>query len=372
MQLFIHVDATGAAQNGAGIVTFTTGLIRGWREAGFEDRWVVEGTRDLDPGIAEALGDLGTVHLSGSDSPWSRIAVQQTVIPIRIRTLRPDVLFCTTPVVPAATFGVPVVATVHDLRHLTQPGDFSDFQNRYRRRAWASGIRRADRLIAVSGRTRGDLEEAYPFAAYKIDVVHNGADHVDHRRREPAGHGIAFARWANKRPELAIEAWAALKDLQPGLDRTLHVVGTPSEERPALEALAGRLGVGELVTVHPFLPEEEFWGLFASAGVVLFTSNYEGFGLPVLEAMRLKVPVVTWRDPAIVEVAGDCVVYSEPTPEGLAQGVHKVLWTSQSGGSLVDTAFRRAAGWTWRASAEKTRAVLQQAIDDAAGVGVLR
>lgn len=366
--MLIHLDATGAALHGAGIVTYTTGLLRGWRDAGFDDRFVVEGTHDLDPGIVRALGDQGTVHRSGSGSAWSRIAVQQLGIPRRIRRIRPDVLLCTTPVVPARTFGVPVVATVHDLRHLSRPDDFGNFQNRYRRRVWPSGIHRADRVIAVSDRTRRDLEQAYPAARSKVDVVHNGADHVDPRRRDGAGHGIAFARWANKRPRLAVETWAELNNLDPGMDRILHITGAPEGVRAELEALARRLGVGDLVTTHPFLPDEQFWDLFASAGVVLFTSGFEGFGLPVLEAMRLKVPVVTWRDPAIVEVAGECVVYAEPTPQDFARGVYSVLRPEHSGTCLIDPAFRRTEDWTWKVSAEKTREVLKKAVDRSSGV----
>ncbi len=360
--MHISIDATGVSENGAGIVTYLLGLIRGWKDAGFDDTWTVQSTHDLARGVAEEMDGLGTVHQAGSFAFWSRIGVQQTVLPLRLMRTRPDVLLCTTPVVPALTGGVPVVAVVHDLRHLSHPQDFGRFMYWYRRRAWGSGISRATRLIADSERTLGDLQREYPADASKAHVVHLGSDHVDRVDRGELGrHGIAFARWANKRPDFAIRSWSALKDLDPELNRTLHVVGAAAEEHSGLKALARELGIQDLVVVHPFLPEEEFWRLFASAAVVLFASSFEGFGLPVLEAMRLRVPVVTWRDPAIVEVAGECVAYAEPTPEDFAVQAQKVFMRSES--SSVDSAFERTGAWTWRATAEKTRAVLQEAVD---------
>jgi glycosyltransferase involved in cell wall biosynthesis len=356
------------AQNGAGVVTYLLGLIRGWKDAGFDDEWVLQGTRKLPEEAAAGVAAIGTAHRSGTYSPWSRVAVQQAVLPLRNLRARPDVLLCTSPVVPVLTIGLPVVAVVHDLRHLSRPGEFGTLMKLYRGRAWGSGIARATRLIADSERTLQDLKRAYPAAAGRAEVVHLGSDHVDRKKcAEPAGHGIAFARWANKRPDFAIQTWGALKRRRPDLDRRLHVIGAPAAEHPGLETLARDLGVGGLVEVHPFLEEDRFWELFASAGVVLFPSTFEGFGLPVLEAMRLGVPVVTWRDPAVTEVAGDCAAYAEPTPEAFAAEVERLWAPGGHAQRLVQAAGQRAASWTWRATAEKTRAVLQRAVEEAGG-----
>lgn len=347
-------------------MTYLLGLIRGWKDAGFDDEWVLQGTRKLPEEAVLEVGPIGTAFRSGTYSPWSRVAVQQAVLPMRNRRTRPDILLCTSPVVPVLTLGLPVVAVVHDLRHLSRPDEFGTLMKLYRQRAWGSGIARATRLIADSERTLNDLERAYPAAAGKAGVVHLGADHVDRANpAQPAGHGIAFARWANKRPGFAVQAWGALKERKPDLDRTLHVVGAPAERHLELEALARQLGVGDLVAIHPYLEEDRFWELFGSAGVVLFPSTFEGFGLPVLEAMRLGVPVVTWRDPAVAEVAGECVAYADPNPEAFAAEVERLFAPNGDAARLVEAAKNRAAPWTWRATAEKTRAVLLQAVDEA-------
>ncbi len=360
--MLLHVDATGAVQGGAGIVTYVLGLVKGWRDAGFDDEWILEGTSDLSEGIADRLGDMGTVHLTGSSGPLARIAVQQTVLPLRMLRCRPDVLLCTTPVVPRVTLGIPVVAVVHDLRHIFRPEDFSSSQNWYRRQSWESGLRRSARLIADSDRTRDDLRSHYPFTSPKTRTIYLGSDHVPETKPGTEnGHGIAFARWANKRPDFAIRSWAALKNLQPGLNRRLHVVGVGAGDEPRITSLARELGIADLVVVQPFLAEADYWQLFASAGVVLFPSSFEGFGLPVLEAMRLRVPVVTWRDPAVVEVAGDCAWYSNLTPEEFGNQVAAAFDDSPGTRLRVERAFDRATLWTWRKTAENTREVLVEA-----------
>jgi len=347
-------------------VTYVAGLVRGWRDAGFDDQWILEGTHGLAAEIRDSLGDLGEVHLTGPSSTWAKIAVQQTTIPMRMLMRKPDVLLCTTPVVPMLTLSTPVVAVVHDLRHLARPQDFGGFQNWYREKSWAAGLRRADRLIADSERTRRDLQEHYPFTQRKVQTVYLGSDHVPALRPgEETGHGIAFARWANKRPDFAIQTWAALKGLRSDLNRRLHLVGVDDDEKLILEAMAHDLGIAEFIVIHSFLPEDQFWELFGSAGVVLFPSFFEGFGLPVLEAMRLGVPVVTWRDPAIVEVAGDCVAYADPSPDGFARLAERLLWTDELRNAQVARAYKRAVGWTWRLTAFQTRSVLVKAAEAA-------
>ena len=347
-------------------MTYVAGLVRGWRDAGFDDQWILEGTRGLAAEIRDSLGDLGKVHLTGPSSTLARIAVQQTAIPLRMLMRKPDVLLCTTPVVPMLTLSMPVVAVVHDLRHLARPQDFGGFQNWYRGKSWVAGLRRADRLIAVSERTHRDLQEHFPFTELRVQTVHSGSDHVPALPPgEETGHGIAFARWANKRPDFAIQTWAALKGLRTNLNRRLHLVGVADDEKLVLEAMAHDLGVADLVVVHPFLPDDQFWELFGSAGVVLFPSFFEGFGLPVLEAMRLGVPVVTWRDPAIVEVAGDCVAYADPSPDDFARLADGLLWSDELRNAQVARAYARAVSWTWQSTALQTRRVLVEAVEAA-------
>lgn len=368
--MLILTDATAASEGSAGIVTYVAGLLRGWRDAGFDDRWVLQGPAGLAGVVTEQVEGQGEVVRSRSDGTLARIAVREIALPRLTRRHRPDVVLCTTPVVPRR-LPVPAVAVVHDLRHLTRPQDFGRFQNRYRRRAWPAGMQRAARLIADSERTRQDLVGNYPFTEPKIRTVLLGSDHV------PAGgppgqggHGIAFARWANKRPDFAVETWARLKEMEPGLDRRLHVVGAGSDAAAGLRSLAAARGIAGLVVIEPFLPEDRYWELFRSAGVVLFPSHFEGFGLPVLEAMRLGVPVVTWRDPAVAEVAGDCVAYAEPAPEDFARHAQAALARDAATGYLLKRAAARAATLTWRRTAEQTRSVLVEALAAAsAGAG---
>lgn len=357
--MLIHLDATPAAEGGAGMVTYLLGLIRGWKAAGFDDRWVVDGSQSLALSAGRAWMDVGTVRRSGPGGPLGKFLVQQARIPYAIRARRPDVLLSISPVVPLARLHVPIVVVVADVRHLVMPDEFSRWQRLYRQFMWPAGLKRATRLIAISNRTRDDVVARYPFTADKIETVYLGSDHVaEVPRRESQGHGLAFARWSNKRPDFVVRVWAELNRRRSDFNVPLHIVGASARTQTVLRDLSGHLGVGPLVRVHQFLPEDEYWDLFAAAGLVLFPSTFEGFGLPVLEAMRLRVPVVTWRDPAINEIAGDFVTYADPHPGAFADECNALLSSGARRLELVERAYLHACSFNWQETAERTRAEL--------------
>ena len=105
---------------------------------------------------------------------------------------------------------------------------------------------------------------------------------------------MAFGQWVNKNVDLVLEAWSVLRSRSEALP--LVVVGLPPRAG-RVEAGAAARGIEELVTVKPWLSEPEFEQVFTSAALVVFPSDYEGFGLPALEAMRLGIPVVVTAGP---------------------------------------------------------------------------
>ncbi len=118
-----------------------------------------------------------------------------------------------------------------------------------------------------------------------------------------AEYALAFGQWGNKNVGLVLDAWARLQR-DGGDPPPLVIVGLPEAERAKVRADATARGLGELVTVKPWLDPDEFRRQFTGASLVVFPSDYEGFGLPALEAMRLGIPVVVTPDPALFEVTG--------------------------------------------------------------------
>jgi glycosyltransferase involved in cell wall biosynthesis len=123
--------------------------------------------------------------------------------------------------------------------------------------------------------------------------------------------------------------------------------------------MAEALGVSRWVRPLPYLPQADFDEIRGHASVVVFPSDYEGFGLPVLEAMRSGVPVVITADRALLEVAGGHAVVAEAwTPQELSRAVERALSVSDCS---VAAAQAYASRFTWREAARQTRDVLAAA-----------
>lgn len=228
--------------------------------------------------------------------------------------------------------------------------------------AAAEEARRADAVICVSEFSAGEAVEL--LGVRDPHVVHNGVDDVffdaaplDEPTRAalglPAG-GEPYVLHAGgaatrKNLEALAEAWPAVRRARPGL--ALVLSGPEHPRRTALFAgLAGTRLVGRIDDA--FVP-----GLVAGAAAVVVPSLYEGFGLPVLEAMAANVPVVAARTSSLPEVAGGAALLVDPTAQGIAGGLIDVTTDDPAIRALVVAGRRRAAEFTWAASAAGHAAV---------------
>jgi glycosyltransferase involved in cell wall biosynthesis len=231
-----------------------------------------------------------------------------------------------------------------------------------RKLSYEIGYAQAAALACVSERTRRDLLAGRPRLRDRlVGVVPLGSDHVlTWPRDEAAPYALAFGHFPNKNIDLVLEAWA---DLRQHLDALpLNIVGVPSGERRAVGGRVVSLGLDDLVSVHPWLPANEYQRLFASSRVVVFPSDFEGFGLPVIEAMRLGIPVVITPDPALLEVAGGhAFVVDEATPGALAVTVDRARAADST---ALAAAIAHSERYTWRRTASLLRSLALQAIGE--------
>lgn len=296
----------------------------------------------------------------------SRLAAQSFRLPRLCRSVGADVMLGVLPATSVAPLPCPRAVIAWDFRYRLRPEQFSRKTKLLRRVSYAIGFRQADGVACISDRTRRDLVAFHPrFAKVPARVAHLGADHVDSWpvRRVGAEYAIAFGHFSNKNVDLVLQSWAALRR-HPGDTLPLRLVGVPNSERERLEARVLELGLADVVTVNPWLSKAEFQEAFASSSLVVFPSDFEGFGLPAVEAMRLGIPVVITPEPALLEVtAGHATVVEGEGPEALAQAV---LAARDASPDALAAAKQHAAGFTWAHFASDVRWLLGEAIAPAA------
>jgi glycosyltransferase involved in cell wall biosynthesis len=359
----ILFDATTASTGVGGLTTYVGSLLGAWAEVSPEDQFLTLINHDAPDEIRRAAESVGIVKTVGRRGAAFRLAIQQCVVPYLLRRFSPDVLLAAAPDMPVlVSFSVPLVTVVHDLRHLSHPDQFGRAQAAYRRLAHAQSYRKSKGLVAISEATAKALRRTYSRTADKIVVAHHGADHVDlWPRVAKQKQALAFAQWANKRPEVAVRVWADLRKEIPGFDWVLNIVGTPPRAASMLRILADELQVSNLTRVHGFLPPATFHELFTASQLVLFPTTEEGFGLPIVEAMRLGIPVVTSDIPAAHEVGGDWVIYTDlSSTEQIVASCHAAITDQTLRKELIEGGKTWSSQFTWRRTVEETRLALQK------------
>ena len=248
------------------------------------------------------------------------------------------------------------VVTIHDLSYERLP-DVMGFRDRLLFRTQVPrSARRADRVLTGSELTKRDLIERYAVAEERIVVTPYGVDpfyRPDGPRRD--GHYALFvgAIQPRKDPVGAIEAFALLNG-----DLRLVLVGPEKSGGQEVRAAIQRLGMGDRVELAGHVERDELAALYRGAACLVFPSRYEGFGLPIVEAMASGTPVVAARAGAVPEVAGDAAVLVEPgDPVALAGGIERALADRER---LVAAGIERAKRFNWVETARQTLGVYRE------------
>jgi glycosyltransferase involved in cell wall biosynthesis len=271
------------------------------------------------------------------------------------RDLGADVLVSL--VTASALLGAPCprAAVVYDLRHELRPHQFSRRRRLARRLSYAWTFRTADALCCISRRTRDDLVRTRPRLAGKAVVAALGGDHAARwsaPKPPERRYALAFGHFANKNADAVIEAWACRTDGE----LVLRLVGMSAADRAAAARRVAELGIEDRVELMPWLDDEQFRGCFAAASLIVFPSDFEGFGLPAAEAMWLGIPLVVSADPALAEVTGGhAVVARDLAPAALAAAMQQALDTGEE---QLAAARRQAEKFQWRFTAEAVRSAL--------------
>jgi len=240
----------------------------------------------------------------------------------------------------------PAVVTVHDLSFERDPSVMGLWHRLIFRAVVPRAARRAARVLAVSERTKQDLVELYGIEPDRVVVTTHGVDPAFRPGTTGGDSYLLFVGAVQRRKDPLAAADAAAE-----LGMRLVVVGPDRD--PGLVAALERRGAD----VRGYVPKQELAELYRGAAALVLPSRYEGFGLPVVEAMASGTPVVATPDAALQEIAGDAAVFAEPGQ--LADGVRRALAERDE---LAAAGLRRAAQFSWDETVRRTIAVYREAL----------
>ena len=265
------------------------------------------------------------------------------------------------------------VVVVQDLAQFLLPEMFPAWKRALGSVVLARAVARAARVVVSSESTRRDLLRRHPDAAPRVVTIPLG---VSSRPSEATADALERVRGlepfllcvGNRKPHknlvLAVEVLARLRPRFPGL--RLVLAGGGGDDGVAARAAA--LGVAEAVTELGPVTEDVLAALYARAGVLLFPSLFEGFGLPVLEAMAAGVPVVSSDRASLPEVAGDAAALVDPEdPDAFAAAAGRLLDEGVHRAEMVRRGHARAGELTWARTARRTADLLWDTLSSAPG-----
>jgi len=349
-----------------GTETYAAGLMHGLSRIEAPERFVVFVNRESAAWpLPEDARFRRVVCQVGAVSRMARYRYEQFHLPARAVTDGVHLLHSLGYVAPLRLH-CPSVVTVHDVHHLAH-GRLRQWPRRLiLGQMVRRSVRRAAAVIADSRYSRDQVARAYDLPASAIDVVwlapnprlHGAAEWPAVRAGESADRGaylLAFGGITpNKNLARLLQAYAVARQ-RHGVSQRLVVVGRlPPSIRP--EDTAGVEATG-------YLDEAELARVLQQADALIFPSLYEGFGLPVLEAMAAGVPVICSNVTAMPEVAGDAAVYFDPRDvEDMASSIARVSRDAGLRAELAARGLVRAAGFSWERAARETLAIYRRVL----------
>ena len=298
-------------------------------------------------------------------SRFARILAEQFLLPRLVRRARLDVLWSPGYTAPAFC-ARPQVVSVLDMQYKRFPQDVSWLAARAMDVLYPAAARRADAVVAISEFAKAEAVRFLGVPPEKVTTTLLAADPAFGAPGGPPPPELAGAPYVlcvahtypHKNVALLVRAFSRIAAEIP---HRLVLVGKPRFGEPDVAAALRAAPAGRVVR-FPGLPWPELIALYQHADWFAFPSLYEGFGLPVLEAMRAGAPVLTTRAASIPEIGGDAVRYADGRVEAAFAAALRaaVSLPPAARAQLVAAAKRRAETFTWDASAERLWYVLQQ------------
>jgi glycosyltransferase involved in cell wall biosynthesis len=324
------------------------------------NRYLVFTNRETGDSLAPAGFTIVETGVRASFRP-GRILWEQAVLPLEATERRIDVLFnpgFTAPMLAAC----PQVTVFHDLQHKRHPQHFRWFDLPFWRILLYGAAHRSDFVLADSDATRHDVLRFYRLPKQRVRTVPLGVDPCFfelERRPEPMLLTVSTLH-PHKNLDALLRAFAGFRKRHP--EFRLVIAGLRGFAAEQLESIRREAGLGSGVEFTGWVPREELYSLYARAWAFVYPSTFEGFGLPVLEALAAGVPCACSSIEPLHGIAGGAALEFAPGDlNAIEAAMERIVTDEQLRAALAAAGPARAAAFSWRATADKTLAVLEEA-----------
>lgn len=289
---------------------------------------------------------------------WIRFSV-----PAYLRAAEVDLFHGTNFLVPR-TFGCPMVVTVHDMAFVETPFAYDVLYRKYLRVLAMDSVRRASQIVTVSRHAKNDLVRLWRVDAARVAPIPHGVGPEFHAESDTdylAGvrsdlrlpdRYVLHVGVVETRKNIETLLRASVKALDERLIDAVVLAGGTGAGADRVERLAQDLGIRSKVHLLGYVHQQLLRGLYTLAQALAMPSWYEGFGMPVLEAMACGCPVLSSNVSSLPEVAGDAALLVAPDDvDGWTAALRRVLCDDELRNRLRQQGLERASRFTWRAAA---------------------
>ncbi|MEN2997709.1 MAG: glycosyltransferase family 1 protein [Brevinematia bacterium] len=318
-------------------------------------------------GIGRYISELLPSLLKNEDFEWIikqprpikfyRTLWEHTILPLSVLAEKADILFCPSNIVPLyLPKNTKLVVTIHDVRVKVFPETFSKWTRAYYNLIYSFAFRKADAIVTVSEFSKEEIIKYFPEAKNKVSVIYNGINLEKFIFLNiPRKNQILFIGALAKHKNIGIifEAFSKVMDEIP---HELVIVGSRDSGMPQDEKVekALKLIPKNKIRFTGKISDDETVRLYNESDFFIFPSIYEGFGLPLLEAMACGCPIIASNRSSIPEVCGDSALFFEAeNPNELAEKILLLARNPEIKAHLRTKGLERVKNFSWTTSAEK-------------------
>lgn len=368
--MLIGIDANEANQrNRVGIGQFAYNVLKGLEKIDKKNSYILYLKQPPLPDLPKERGGW-QYRVFGPGKLWTQVG-----LPIKLFTQKEklDIFFSPSHYAPRFS-PFPTVISIMDLGHHRHPEQFAK-KDLYQLTQWEKySVKNSSAIITISEFSKSEIIKIYKYPAERITVAHPGYDEPRTANRESGIKGIEKKYGIKGKYFLYLGTLKPNKNIE-GLIEAFNILTKTYYQKPVALVVAGkkgwlyetifekvkRLGLENRVIFTGFLAEEEKPYLIAGAEAFVLPSFYEGFGIPVLEAMSLGVPVITSNAASMPEVGGEAAFYCDPkSPRDIAQAMRKVLGLKKSQrDEIIAKSRQQAKKFSWENCCQKVLAALE-------------